>query len=47
VHPTHQESDQPKQQPDDSHELDAEILRDLEADDDVRGGSCMPTDTTV
>jgi hypothetical protein len=25
-------------------ELDAEILRDLEADDDVRGGSCMPTD---
>ena len=37
------EADPPPQKPDKDHELDAEILRDLEPDeqsDDVRGGVC-------
>ena len=36
-------ADHPPQKPDKDHELDAEILRDLEPDeqsDDVRGGAC-------
>ena len=37
------EAEAPPQKPDEGHELDAEILRDLEPGeqaDDVRGGAC-------